>query len=312
MFDRLNAFGSEGKPAFFYSDFKGERFHCFALEDIADHDIEFSFFTSKIPENHEPHTPEIDPVSLDSYREKFETVLEHIRSGNTYLLNLTQPTQLYTSKSIKEIYMSAYAPYKFRIGDSVVCFSPEPFVTIEGNTISTFPMKGTIDASLPDAISTIINDPKEIAEHTMIVDLLRNDLGMVASDIRVKRFRFITTISAGDKKLHQVSSEICGTLQNGWQNNIGTLLKTLLPAGSISGTPKKKTVEIIEEVEGYERGYFTGIFGFFDGKNLYSAVSIRFIEKNNNKIVYKSGGGITAESECINEYREMINKVYIP
>lgn len=312
MFERLNGFASEGKPAFFYSDFKGERFHCFALEEISDHDIEFSFLSAQTPREHEPHVPEHIPVTLDSYREKFNTVLEHIRSGNTYLLNLTQPTQLYCTKSIKEIYASAYAPYKFRIGDSLVCFSPEPFVTIEGNTITTFPMKGTIDASLPDAVNTILNDPKEIAEHTMIVDLLRNDLGMVARDIRVKRFRFVTTISAGDKKLHQISSEICGTLQDDWRYHLGTLLKTLLPAGSISGTPKKKTVEIIEEIEGYERGYFTGIFGYFDGNNLYSAVSIRYIEKINDKLIYKSGGGITAESECISEYREMIAKVYIP
>jgi para-aminobenzoate synthetase component 1 len=173
-------------------------------------------------------------------------------------------------------------------------------------------MKGTIDASLPNAINTILNDPKEFAEHTMIVDLLRNDLGIVAKEIRVEDFRYISTIDTGNKRLHQVSSHISGILEGNWRENAGELLKALLPAGSISGTPKRKTVEIIQEVEGYDRGYFTGIFGHFDGINLYSAVAIRFIENIEGQLIYKSGGGITSDSEYQSEYNEMIDKLYIP
>jgi para-aminobenzoate synthetase component 1 len=206
----------------------------------------------------------------------------------------------------------AYAPYKVRIKNQFVSFSPEPFITIKNNTIHSYPMKGTIDASLPNAIQTILMDPKELAEHTMIVDLLRNDLGIVAKNIRVKKFRFITTIDTGSKKLHQVSSHICGKMDNNWRENIGTILKALLAAGSISGTPKKRTIEIIEETEEYERGYFSGVFGHYDGKDLYSAVAIRFIENTNGTFVYKSGGGLTCESNCEKEYQEMIDKIYIP
>lgn len=311
MIQRFSSLVSLGIPCFFYTDFTGEHFHCFTLEELQSEDIEFAFNCDSDISN-TPHKPSFSPISIESYRQKFNIVQKHIRSGNTYLLNLTQPTSIESEYTLKDIYTMAHAPYKFRVKDQFVCFSPEPFITIESDTIHTYPMKGTIDASIPNAIETILNDPKEFAEHTMIVDLLRNDLGIVAKEIKVQKFRYITTINAGNKKLHQVSSHISGRLENNWKENVGELLSALLPAGSISGTPKRQTVSIIKEVEAYERGYFTGIFGYFDGKNLYSAVSIRFIENIDGNLIYKSGGGITADSTCQNEYNEMIDKVYIP
>ena len=311
MFDRLSELISSGVPCLFYTDFNGEVLHCYALDELKNHDIEFSFNEVK-PSQNSPHKPLNFPLSKELYENKFKAVQEHIRAGNTYLLNLTQPTPIETTYSLREIYTMAYAPYKLRIKNKFVCFSPEPFITIEDNTINTYPMKGTIDASVPNAIKTILEDSKELAEHTMIVDLLRNDLGIVATDIQVEKFRTISTINTGKKQLHQVSSHISGKLPLNWREEIGKLLKSLLPAGSISGTPKKRTVEIIEEIEEYDREYFTGIFGYYDGKNLYSAVAIRFIENINGKLIYKSGGGITAESDCFKEYQEMLDKIYIP
>lgn len=311
MLQHFSSLVSAGVPCFFYTDFEGKHFNCFTVGELEKEDIEFAF-NSATDLTNAPHKPLYTPVSLESYRQKFEAVQEHIRNGNTYLLNLTQPTLIKTDYTLKEIYTMAHAPYKLRVKDDFVCFSPEPFVVIEENCIHTYPMKGTIDASMPNAIDTILNDSKELAEHTMIVDLLRNDLGIIAKDIAVERFRFVTTIDTGSKKLHQVSSHITGKLINNWRDHAGELISALLPAGSISGTPKKKTVEIIKEVEDYERGYFTGIFGNFDGKNLYSAVAIRFIEKKGEQLIYKSGGGITADSNCVSEYNEMIDKIYIP
>lgn len=311
MFDRLSELVSKGVPCFFYTDFTGSKLHCYPLEKLENHDIEFSF-NSPAPSNNLPHKPLYTPISFHEYHNKFSLVQEHIKAGNSYLLNLTQPTPIESPYSLAEIYSMAHAPYKLRVKNQFVCFSPEPFINIENNTIHTYPMKGTIDASHPNAINTILNDPKEFAEHTMIVDLLRNDLGIVATNISVKQFRTISTINTGDKTLHQVSSHIIGTLEDNWRENIGALLKALLPAGSISGTPKRKTLEIIHEVEEYERGYFSGIFGHFDGENLHSAVAIRFIENIDGKLIYKSGGGITAESDCRKEYQEMIDKIYIP
>jgi para-aminobenzoate synthetase component 1 len=86
----------------------------------------------------------------------------------------------------------------------------------------------------------------------------------------------------------------------------------LLPAGSISGAPKEKTVEIIKQTETYKRGYYTGICGIFDGQNLDSGVMIRFIEKQGSQYYFKSGGGITVNSIAEEEYHEMIQKVYLP
>jgi para-aminobenzoate synthetase component I len=311
MIQQLSSLVSSGVPCFFYTDFTGERLHCYTLDELKAEDIEFAFQSDANSSNN-PHKPFFSSLSLENYRQKFTSVQEHIRRGNTYLLNLTQPTPIESPYTLKEIYTMAHAPYKLRVRDQFVCFSPEPFITIENNTIHTYPMKGTIDASLPNAIDSILNDPKEFAEHTMIVDLLRNDLGIVARNIKVEKFRYISTIDTGNKKLHQVSSHISGLLESNWKENTGELILTLLPAGSISGTPKRKTVEIIKEIEGYDRGYFTGVFGHFDGENLYSAVAIRFIENMNGKLIYKSGGGITTESECESEYKELIDKIYIP
>ncbi|MEW5832363.1 MAG: aminodeoxychorismate synthase component I [Campylobacterota bacterium] len=314
MYERFTRLIAQGIPVFFHTDFKGEHLSCYPLEALGEHDIEFSFSPAGVPTGNVPHKPLFHPVSPESYKIRFDRILEHIRAGNTYLLNLTQPTKITTPHSLDSIYAMAHAPYKMRFGNRFVCFSPEPFIMIdETSRIHTYPMKGTIDAALPNAIETILNDPKETAEHTMIVDLLRNDLGIVARDVKVEKFRYITTIDTGIKRLHQVSSHISGQLDAEWKKHAGDILRALLPAGSISGTPKKKTVEIIEEVEGYERGYFTGIFGYYDGEKLYSAVAIRYIERNEDgELFYKSGGGITAESDWEREYNEMIDKIYIP
>jgi para-aminobenzoate synthetase component 1 len=93
---------------------------------------------------------------------------------------------------------------------------------------------------------------------------------------------------------------------------LGDILFALLPAGSICGAPKQKTLEIIEHAEGYDRGFYTGICGWFDGENLNSAVMIRFVEQQGDKLIFKSGGGITSRSELIKEYQELNQKVYVP
>jgi para-aminobenzoate synthetase component 1 len=112
--------------------------------------------------------------------------------------------------------------------------------------------------------------------------------------------------------LLQVSSEISGKVKPELAGRLGDLFSLLLPAGSISGAPKRKTVEIIKEVEGYERGYYTGVFGYYDGENVESAVMIRYIEERGKDIYFKSGGGITVDSNAEMEYQELIDKIYVP
>jgi para-aminobenzoate synthetase component I len=173
-------------------------------------------------------------------------------------------------------------------------------------------MKGTIDAAIPHAANIILNDKKETSEHYTIVDLLRNDLSLVAKNVKVNKFRYLDYLTTLDRTLIQVSSEIEGTLTEDFRSNLGNIFHALLPAGSISGAPKKKTVEIIGENEIGPRGYYTGVFGIFDGENVDSAVMIRYIEKSGETLWYRSGCGITNLSDCASEYKEMIDKVYVP
>jgi len=252
------------------------------------------------------------PLDFHTYQQSLERVLEEIRSGNTYLLNLTFQTPIETNLTLKEIFTYAKAKYKLYFKDEFICFSPEKFIEIVENEISTYPMKGTIEATLPNAKEQILSNEKEMAEHVMIVDLMRNDLGMVGTSVQVEEFRYVEKIKAGDKELLQVSSKITAKLPTNWHENLGDLLQKLLPAGSITGTPKQSTVNIIDNIENYERGFYTGVFGIFDGKNLYSAVMIRFIEKREDKLYYKSGGGITIDSDAKLEYEELIDKIYLP
>ncbi len=253
-----------------------------------------------------------EPISYSNYLKAFNKVLEEIKKGNTYLLNLTFKSKISTNLSLSEIFAQAKAPYKLLIDEEFVCFSPECFVTIKDNKIATFPMKGTIDASVPNAKEKILADIKESAEHTMIVDLMRNDLNMVATDTKVVNFRYIDKIRAGDKELLQVSSKIEAKLTDNWQKNLGNILDILTPAGSITGTPKKKTIEIINSIEPDKRWLYCGIFGVFDGKNMQSAVMIRAISKEGSTLYYHSGGGITIDSNPKLEYQELIDKIYIP
>jgi para-aminobenzoate synthetase component I len=310
-FEQINAFAKAKIPFLFLTDFKGKRVEVFPLESLEDFDIEFKIDHNATYKQH-PHFLQKFPVSFESYLAKFNEIIENIKAGNTYIFNLTQPTKIETTLSLNEIYTLANADYKLRFKDQFVCFSPEKFIQIKNNTIATFPMKGTIDAAIPYARETILADEKEMAEHIMIVDLLRNDLSIVATDVKVERFRYIDEINAGDKKLLQVSSHISGQLKENWQEHLGDILQALLPAGSISGTPKKSTVELIEKIEGYDRDFFSGVFGVFDGESLDSGVMIRFIEKKDEGYLYKSGGGITIESDPKAEYKEMCDKIYLP
>lgn len=252
------------------------------------------------------------PISLEDYQAGFELVQQQLQKGNSYLLNLTYPTEIKTNFNLLDFFHRTQASYRLYYQDQFVCFSPECFVRIEHNQIATYPMKGTIDANLPNAQQQLLDSPKEESEHYTIVDLMRNDLAIVAKNIEVKRFRYIDRISTQRGAILQTSSEIVGDLEENWQQNIGNILAQLLPAGSISGAPKQKTVQIIQQAEGQKRGYYTGIFGIFTGDSLDSAVMIRFIEQRNGKMYFRSGGGITKQSQLIEEYQELLQKVYVP
>jgi len=313
-FSKINILGKNRIPFLFIISYDQNKIFAQPL-DTLESDIYYKLEDWRnypVKKREKPFTFSKNPVDFSLYKKALDAILEEIRSGNTYLLNLTFKTPIETNYSLKEIFTYARAKFKLYYKDEFICFSPERFVEMKDGHIATYPMKGTIDANLPKAKESILANQKEMAEHVMIVDLMRNDLGIIGSNVKVEKFRFVEKIKAGKKELLQVSSKITAKLPKGWQDNIGTLLSQLLPAGSITGTPKKSTVNIIEDVENFERGFYTGVFGVFDGTSLRSGVMIRFIEQENEKLYYKSGGGITIDSDARSEYEELIDKIYLP
>ena len=273
------------------------------------------------------------PVPFSEYFSAFEKVQSAEKNGQTYLLNLTFPCTIKTNATLWELFNKANSPFKLFLDNQFAVFSPEPFLKIIDGKISSFPMKGTswfsnnlnpspdknnkitreeILLKYESALEKILNNSKEIAEHATMVDLIRNDLNLIAKKVFVKKYRYPETIRTKNKNLIQLSTQITGQLPLNYSFNLANILKSQLPAGSISGAPKKRTLALIKEIETYDRGYYTGVFGISDGKNLESAVMIRFIENQNGKFIFKSGGGITSQSVAEDEYEELIQKINIP
>lgn len=311
----MNKYGVLQKPFLFIIDFEQKNIFLSELQNISPN-VLFDINGQKNYTAKDLHHSKIElkkyPVSFDKYKTAFEKVSKEIYDGNTYLLNLTFPTSIEINLTLEETFFISRAKYKLLFNDDFVVFSPECFIKIIDGYIYSYPMKGTIDGAIANAEAIILADRKEEAEHFTIVDLIRNDLSIVAKNVHVEKFRYVEKINTHEKTLLQVSSLIKGTLENNYQQSIGNLIFELLPAGSITGAPKKKTVEIIKSVEQTPRGFYTGIFGIFDGHNLDSSVMIRFIEKRNDEYIFKSGGGITYMSNVQSEYQELIDKVYVP
>ncbi len=312
----MNHLTVNGIPYVFLVDFERKKPLIFTIEQARKHGFYIDFHTAASHRNTSIASGKFplrfSPVPYPRYHKAFSLVHEHIRNGDTYLLNLTFPTPVNTPFSLREIFLRANAPYKLLYRDSFVCFSPEIFIRTSGNRISSYPMKGTIDASIPGAEKRLLDDPKETYEHNTIVDLIRNDLSTVATRVKVEKYRYTDRISSLQGDILQASSVISGELPQDWRKNAGTWFWKLLPAGSVSGAPKAKTLEIIRRAETGKRGYYSGVFGRFDGENIDSAVAIRYIEKKSGKMYYRSGGGITFLSEPKEEYHELIRKIYLP
>lgn len=311
----LNAWGQEKVPFLFWVDFELEKPVAVKLSEVDSHKTLFDIngvtnAKTKSVKAGKPLTKK--PISLSDYKNKFSKIAYHLNYGDSFLTNLTVKTEIEISQSMTDLFYCSKAKYKLLVNNEFLVFSPETFIQIREGKIYSFPMKGTIDASIPGASEIILNSVKEKSEHVTIVDLIRNDLSIVASDVHVTRFRYLDKIATSHKDLLQVSSEIVGTLADDYQSKLGDILITLLPAGSVSGAPKPKTVDIIAQAEQEKRGYYTGVVGYFDGEKLDCGVMIRFIEKKNNHYFYRSGGGITTQSDVEMEYEEMIDKVYVP
>lgn len=314
--NQLNEWGKTKTPFLFIVDFELEKPMVLLLSEVDQKKIQFDFngFANTHSKPVEPSQVQLSamPISYAAYQQKFNTVAQHLAYGNSFLTNLTIRTPININTTLANLFAISDAKYKLLVEESFLVFSPEPFVRIENGKIFSYPMKGTIDEAVENAEQVILADEKEKAEHTTIVDLIRNDLSLVAENVNVTKFRYIDKIKTNTKTLLQVSSEIVGQLPSDYMAHLGDILTTLLPAGSVSGAPKKRTLAIIREAEVEKRGYYTGVMGYFDGNIFDSAVMIRFIEKEGEQFYYLSGGGITTQSDCKKEYEEALAKIYVP
>ena len=370
IIDKINRLASQDEPFLFVINYQGDKAFIRLLSDINPEECLFDFEgrgnlshvwketwkegTSEeeiwkeetLKEEISETTWQIEPPLYEDYERSFNIVKSNIMAGNSYLTNLTCKVPVSCNLSLEDIFHRAKGKYKLLLRRKrnltpFVCFSPETFVRIKGGRIYSYPMKGTLDASLPDAEKQLMEDRKEAAEHATIVDLIRNDLSRVAEDVRVDKYRYIDVLHTNKGDILQTSSEISGRLPEDYPHHLGEILDVQLPAGSITGAPKDKTMQIIQEAEGYDRGFYTGIMGIYDQGELNSAVMIRFIEeetspvdfeadgeknfkasegktsegkepKASRKLYFKAGGGITSKSDCRKEYEEVIQKIYLP
>ena len=315
--EAMNKASHRGQPFFFILDFELQE-SIFLPDPLEQHDsrVFFNFPTAKTPDpigTKQRIALHSNPESLESYTSRFDIIHRGLMRGDSFLTNLTLRTPIECTASLEDIYLSSEATYRILLPGHFVAFSPECFVKLQGDELATHPMKGTIDAHLPNAAETLRADYKEGCEHHTIVDLMRNDLSRIANGVHVRRFKYLTELHTSSGELLQMSSEVVGSIDRSRGLHLGDLLLQLLPAGSISGAPKERTVELIQEAEGQSRGFYTGVCGYFDGKDFDSAVLIRFIEQDaNGKLFYHSGGGITINSSCKDEYHECLQKIYIP
>jgi para-aminobenzoate synthetase component I len=309
---KLNEWGAKKNPFVFLIDFEKKNSKAWRFEDCSKEFLfDFQGITNRENDLSSPKNLKfkITPPNLIDYTNKYHKVINAIQKGETYLINLTTKGQIETNLSLEDLFNSAKSKYKILLKDHFVSFSPETFIQIKDGVIKTFPMKGTIDATSKNAQQILEDNEKEKAEHATIVDLLRNDLSEFAKKVRVEKFRYYEEIKANNKTVGQMSSEISGELPMDYQSRIGDIIYHLTPAGSISGAPKPKTLELIKEIEQECRSFYTGIAGYFDGNNLDSCVLIRYLEKDGT---YRCGGGVTSKSKLKEEYEELIQKMYVP
>jgi aminodeoxychorismate synthase component I len=256
-------------------------------------------------------------ITAAEYLAAVQATLEYIAAGDVYQVNLAQrfsvtnapaPTALFAA--LQRQHPMPFAAYIDGGEFALVSNSPECFLTVGGETVATFPIKGTrprgADAAADRALAAELRaDPKERAEHVMIVDLERNDLGRVcrAGTVRVDEFARVRSFPT----LHHLVSRVSGRLSAGAR--LADVLRATFPGGSITGAPKIRAMEIIDELEPLRRGFYTGAIGVIggDGGAVFN-LAIRTAVATPRTLTYHAGGGIVADSIPAREYDETLLK----
>lgn len=262
--------------------------------------------------------PEVtSTMGKDLYCAAVESAKEYILSGDVFQVVLAQrfdfdldadPFDLY--RVLRQVNPSPYM-YFFRIGDMhIVGASPEPMVQLRDGTVTSRPIAGTRPRGDTDAedrrlAAELAEHPKEVAEHVMLVDLARNDIGRVI-DFGTESRDEIMTVERYSHVMH-LTSQVSGQLAEG--KTPIDVLRATLPAGTVSGAPKVRAMEIIDELEPVKRGPYAGVVGYIDfGGNIDTAIAIRTMFITGNKASVQAGAGIVADSVPADEHQECINK----
>ncbi|MDX1921056.1 MAG: chorismate-binding protein [Candidatus Caenarcaniphilales bacterium] len=252
------------------------------------------------------------------YKQMVEKALELIKDGELYEINLSRPFLssvdecLQSADIAKQLWDKNPAPFSacfpFDSNKAIISASPECFFKKRGNKVHTFPIKGTRRRSVSvfedqKLIAELLKSPKELAEHLMVVDLERNDLGRIAvpSTVKVEEFAKLKSYEFVHHLVSDISCELRPEL------DIFDAIKAMFPSGSITGAPKIRTMQAIRELEPFNRQAYTGALGYIDssGDGVFS-ILIRSLFRDGQKLVVNVGGGIVADScpafECEETY----------
>jgi len=274
-----------------------------------------SSMPSSAIENVVPHV--LEAPRADVHLRAVERALAYIAAGDVYQVNLAQRFRVRSDAPPSEVYLRLREAQRVPFGAfldcggfAILCGSPERFLRVAGASIETEPIKGTRprdvvperDAALRAAL---LADPKERAEHVMIVDLERNDLGRscVAGSVAVPSLMRVESFAT----LHHIVSTVRGTLRA--DVGLAELLRATFPGGSITGAPKIRAAQVIAELEDAPREAYTGAVAWFRGpRDFDSAIAIRTAVARDGIYTYHAGGGIVADSDPQREYAECLLK----
>lgn len=257
-------------------------------------------------------------MTRDSYREKIAGIHQYLHAGDCYQINLTQRFSARYTGSEWEAYdkleQSNTAPFSAFIRTdeaAILSLSPERFIELKDRDIQTKPIKGTRPRSADEQLDRqyaeeLSNSEKDQAENLMIVDLLRNDIGRVAKPgtVQVPKLFDIESFPA----VHHLVSTITAKLDEPY--HAADLLRAAFPGGSITGAPKVRAMEIIEELEPHRRKAYCGSIGYLSRcGNMDTSITIRTLIASNQTLYVWAGGGIVADSQSDDEYQETFDKL---
>lgn len=261
---------------------------------------------------------ELKPVfSREEYGRMVERAREYIREGDIFQVVLSNPQTAAAKGSLFDTYRvlrtTNPSPYMFYFSSDdieIAGASPETLVKVEDGTVRTFPLAGTRPRGETPGEDErlereLLLDEKELAEHNMLVDLGRNDLGKICrlGSVKVERYCQIERFSC----VMHIGSQVAGQLQEG-KDGLDAV-DAVLPAGTLSGAPKIRACQIIQELEKRPRGVYGGAVGYLDfAGSMDTCIGIRLVYKKNGRVCVQSGAGIVADSVPHKEYQECRNK----